>query len=351
MRDLGTKHLLVAGFVLVLINSIGGSDACLADPTDEHAALFSIPKPSEEADAAADKGKTNLIKFIQNDPKRAASIGFSSEDEVTSDKMSLGSGIPVIKIVAESLLGKPDFKNMSAYLEPLNQFMYPITVDGKPRAAIYVQKLKKTSEWKTVSFGAPGLVSALEELKLLGRDGVFIAQYYPLGIWLACTGLDDKSQCHQITANPKAFDYKTKHKVWPKRGPVKREPIGAAESLDAEAETARAGAEGGLGRAEAPGPRAEAGVGRAEPPEPPGARAEAGVGRPEAPGPRAEAGVGRAEPPGARAETEVGRDKDEEIPLVNIGKVETGATVLRSLADKTRKMPYLDDKTSRLKNR
>ena len=152
---------------------------------------------------------------------------------------------------------------MFEYLDPLDQFMYPITVDGNARAVINVKKLKKSGKWEAVSFGAPGLVSALEELKLLDSDGVFIARYFPLEIWLVCTALEDKSQCHHVTANPKAFDYKTEHKVWPKRGPVKGESIGAAEAPDAGAEAA--GAEAGLGRAEAARPRAEPGFSRAEP--------------------------------------------------------------------------------------
>lgn len=329
MRDLGTKHLLVAGFVFVLIHSTGGSDACLANPTDSQPALSSIPKPSNEVNTAADTGMTNLIKYIQNDKERAASIGFYSADEVTNDKMKRGSGIPVLKIIDKSLVAKPDFKSMSEYLEPLDQFMYPITVDGKARAVINVKKLKKDGKWKAVSYGAPGLISALEELKLLDSDEVFIARYLPLGIWLACTSLDNKSQCHQITANPTALDYKTNRKVWPKHGPVESEPIGEVEASGARAEA-------GLGRAEAPGARAEAGLGRAE-----------------VPGARAETGLGRAEVPGARAEAEVASDKDEDIPLVNIGKGENGSAVLRSLADMaTKRKPYeLDDKTSRLKGR
>jgi hypothetical protein len=100
--------LLVAGFVLVFIH-----------PTDAYPALSSIPKPSEEVNAAADRGMINLIKLIQNDKERAASVGFSSADEVTNDKMKRGSGIPVLNIVGESLLDKPDFKNMFEYLDPL----------------------------------------------------------------------------------------------------------------------------------------------------------------------------------------------------------------------------------------
>jgi len=343
--------LLAAGFVLVLINPMGGTNACLADPTDEHPALSSIPKqPPEEADAAANKGKANLIKLIQNDPKRAASIGFYSEDEVVSDKINCESGIPVIKIVAKSLFDKPDFKSMSAYFDsdPLNQFMYPITVDGKARAGIYVQKLKKTGEWKAVSFGAPGLVSALEELKLLGRDGVFIARYDPLGIWLVCEGLDDKSQCHLVTANSEAFVYKKAHKVWPKREPAKDKRVGETGAPDARTEAGRARAEAGLGGAEPPGARAEIGPGRADAP---GIRPEPGLGRADAPGIRPEVELERAEDPGARAEADIARDKNEEIPLVIIEKGEDGTTILRSLADKTRKLPSLDDKTYRLKNR
>ena len=307
MSDLGSNRLFVAGLMLVLIHSNGGRDACLADP------LSSVPKPTNEVNSAADIGMTNLIKFIQNDKERAASIGFYSADEVTIDKMKRGSGIPVLRIVDESLLNKPDFKNMSEYLEPLvDQFIYPITVDGKARAVINVKNLKKAKKWKAVSYGAPGLVSALEELKLLEADGVFIARYSPLGIWLACTDLEDKSQCHQITANPKALDYKNKYKIWPNREPVKGEPIG-------EAEAARAGAEAEVGRAESARPRVDPDFRRAEPPE-------------------------------ARAETEVGRDKKEETPLVIIGKDQNGPTVLRGLADmaKRRKPFDLDDKTSRL---
>ena len=336
MRNLGTKQLFVASFMLFLIH-YGANEVCLADPTDAHPPLSSIPKPSPEVDTAADLGMTNLIKFVQNDKERAANIGFYSADEVTKDRMERGSGIPVLKINAESLLSKPEFKNLSEYLEPLvDQFIYPIIVEGKARAVMNVQKLKKTGKWKAVSYGAPGLVSALDELKLLKSDRVFIARYLTLGIWLACTDVDDKSQCQRITANPKALDYKTTHKTWPKREPPRDKPIGEAGAPDLGAEAGRAGAYVGTDRVEAVRPETEAGLGRAE-----------------AVRPEAETELGRVEAARPRDTAEVSEDKKGDVPLAIIEKSQNGPTVLRSLADMARKRkPYeLDDKTSSSDNR
>jgi len=217
MRNIGTIRFLVAGLLLVLSHPMGGSDVCLADPTDAHPTLSSIPKPSPDVDKAAREGMTMLEKLIENDKGRATALGFDSPDEVTQNKMKLGSGIPVLQIMSDKLPDKSDYTNVFEFLKPMDRFIYPITVDGKVRSSMTVKKLKDT--WKAVGYGAKGLVSALEKLDALNVDGVFVAREFEIYKWyLVKIGHDKTYTWYELTRNPKTMRRKYS-KDKPKGGP------------------------------------------------------------------------------------------------------------------------------------
>jgi hypothetical protein len=152
---------------------------------DTASTALSVPQAPGAAIEAASTGKTIVEEMIQNDKEQARPLGFRSANEATDASMKIGPAIAVMSIGIERLKDYSPGRDLAGLFKPTDQFIYPITVEGKVRSAITVKKMRKTGQWKAIAFGAYGAPLAAEQLNIL--DSAFIVRLYELELWFLGT--------------------------------------------------------------------------------------------------------------------------------------------------------------------
>lgn len=161
---------------------------------------FSIPQAPGAANEAASIGKTIVEQIVLNDKEQAGHLGFRSADEATDSNMKIGAAIAVMSIDFDRLKDYSPDRNLPGLFKPTDQFIYPITVEGKVRSAITVRKMKKTGQWKAIAFGAYGAPLAAEQLNIL--DSAFIVRLYELELWFLGTLIGQELMLFPIQLDP-----------------------------------------------------------------------------------------------------------------------------------------------------
>ncbi len=152
----------------------GGSqcaDAATSAPITPPAG-FVGPEAPQEATDEAKVGKQILERLVAKDDKHARDLGFKSAAEAADMKTELGKPFPIVRIDFGKLLAfRPD-KAPTTLLVPTNEFIYPVTVDGKIRSSLTVTKVRpdhKTGKaWRTTVYGRAGVIQLLDETVKIG---------------------------------------------------------------------------------------------------------------------------------------------------------------------------------------
>lgn len=205
MRTLRTTCVVAFSLASVLM-AAGPSDSNETSTTS-----FPIPRPFVEVNKAASDGMDVLKQLIKDDKQLAQDLGLQPAGDVADGKMSIGSGIPIVRIPARGLLNYDRNTDVLSLLDPVNQFVYPILLGEQVRSSITVAK-DKDEKWKPVAFGAVPL-PLVQANQQDAATPAFIVRVYKLERWFLGTLQNGQLMLSPINPKPGHADFVGKQEL------------------------------------------------------------------------------------------------------------------------------------------
>ena len=133
---------------------------------------------AQQSAAAAKQSLATLAELAKGE--NAIRLGFSSPGD--ADRSELGAPLTDFIVQLDELRAWQPGSDATRLLRPSGLVIYPVSVGGAPRSSITLKK--QDSEWKAVSFGAPGQTQAVGRARasVVAAEGVSGPQTFQVRI-------------------------------------------------------------------------------------------------------------------------------------------------------------------------
>jgi hypothetical protein len=146
-------------------------------------AVFVVPEAPPEATNEARRGKQILGLLVQNDPRHAEDLGFTSVAEAADGKTELEAPFPIVRIDFGKLVAFTKSSDPATLLMPTGEFFYPVSVGGTVRSSLRVRKVRPNpqtgKEWRTIDWGISVIRLLDQTKKIAGTSNSSFAVWIP----------------------------------------------------------------------------------------------------------------------------------------------------------------------------